>query len=465
MPRCLRVGVFALLILAPVLLRSGVIELSGQSGTGVVEVPHASATGGFTFAAGGDIGAGTKANASLAVLDQSAVEFFVALGDLDYDQTPTDEAWCDYIKQRLPTLGPDFPFELLVGSHEDQVAPNGYILNHAACLPDRLGSTGFYGVQYHFDYPAEAPLMRLILIAPDLQVEGVVYTYAPGSAERDWLVSAIDGARNAGTPWVAVGMHKVCVTAGIKTCEISADLMNLLISKRIDLILQGHDHNYQRGKQLAHGQPCAVVPAGSFVAGCIADDGADNSYGKGVGSVIVVSGNVGICCYAVDPADPEAPYFAQMDSSTAGYTKFTVEASRLDVQFVPSTGTFTDTFSIHGDGDTDGDGFSDGEEAHAGTDVADNCGPPSDLGPPSPHWPGDLDTSTWTTNKLNVQDLARFIVPVRRMNSVRGGAAYSPRWDLNTDGRVGIPDIAAITTLYPPMFGGQRAFKGQECTP
>jgi len=298
-------GLLFILVLAPLLLRSAVGELSGPNAAAVSNATGV-APGTFTFAAAGDLGA-SSANTSLTALDRSGVAFYLALGDLDYDQTPTDEAWCDYVKQRLPTLGPSFPFELVSGSHEYQGGPNGYIMNHAACLPDRLGSTGLYGAQYYFDYPASSPLMRVIMISPDLLIENYNYTYSVGSPEYKWLISAIGGARNAGTPWIAVGMHKVCISTGVKPCEIGTDLMSLLVSKHVDLVLQGHDHNYQRGKQLAlNGATCPSVPAGTFDADCVVDDGSDNSYAKGAGTVFLISGSFGLCCYSVDPTDVEA---------------------------------------------------------------------------------------------------------------------------------------------------------------
>ena len=162
--RRLYLGVFALLAVVPGLLESEVDNLSRPLAASATSTAQVTTPNTFTFAAGGDLGANSGL-ASYNDLDESGVDFFVALGDLDYDQTATDEAWCEYVKQQLPTLGPEFPFQLLVGSHEDQHGQNGYILNHAACLPDRLGSTGFYGVQYYFDYPASSPLIRLILIA------------------------------------------------------------------------------------------------------------------------------------------------------------------------------------------------------------------------------------------------------------------------------------------------------------
>ena len=51
------------------------------------------------------------------------------------------------VKERLPTLGPMFPFQLVAGNHEEQGGSDGYIMNHAACLPDRLNSTGFYAAR------------------------------------------------------------------------------------------------------------------------------------------------------------------------------------------------------------------------------------------------------------------------------------------------------------------------------
>lgn len=92
-------------------------------------------------------------------------------------------------------------------------------------------------------------------------------------------------------------MHKNCITAGTKSCEIGVNLMNLLIQRRVDLVLQGHDHTYQRSQQLALGASCAAIVPGAYNPGCVVDDGSDNSYTRGAGTIIVINGNVGRCCY------------------------------------------------------------------------------------------------------------------------------------------------------------------------
>src|SRR5881396_119920 len=212
------------------------------------------------------------------------------------------------VRSRQIHVGSSFAFELVSGNHEDDARPNGFIDNFAACLPDRMNAHGRYGAEYYFDV---GPLIRVIVIAPNLRVGGVSYEYVQGNSRYAWLAQRIDEARAAAIPWVIVGMHKVCITLGEKSCEIGADLMNLLISKRVDLVLQGHDHTYQRSKQLT----CAS--RGSFMSACVVDDGSDDTYTKGAGTIFVVAGAFGNTLYLIDTLDPEVGYFATSLGSNA----------------------------------------------------------------------------------------------------------------------------------------------------
>ena len=305
----------------------------------------------FTFAAAGDHGANAKSAASLAALDASPAAFYLALGDMDYDQTLTDAAWCDYVHAGLPTKGPAFPIEVETGNHEDDFGPNGSILNHAACLQDRLGADAgpgaSYGTEYAFDYPAGAPLARFIMISPELTVAGTKYHYVPGNPHYDWLASKIDAAHAAGIRWVIVGMHFPCLSAGQYTCAAGPQLMNLLVSKHVDLILHGHEHTYQRSKQLAlDPATCPSIPGSGYVAGCVIDDGLDGVYPKGAGSVDVIAGTFGQGLYNTYPADPESPYFVRLDASSHGFMQYAVTADRIDAAFTKIDGTLQDSFSI-----------------------------------------------------------------------------------------------------------------------
>jgi hypothetical protein len=309
---------------------------------------------GVSFAAAGDHGANPTTDATLRSLDGSGVNFYLALGDLDYDQIATDQAWCDFVTARLPTLGPTFPFELVSGNHEDQDGPNGSILNHAACLPDRLDATvspnGLYGTEYFFDYPATSPLVRVIMLAPSLTIEQRTYVYSAGNVRSLWVSETVDAARTAGIPWVVVGMHKNCISAGSKSCEIGRDLLNLLVDKKVDLVLQGHDHNYQRSKQLAvDPSDCPQIMINGFNSRCVVDDGSDDTYAKGAGTIIVINGAFGSRnLYPVNTTDSEAQYFAQLNADSWGFVRYALTADRLTARFVTSKGTFTDSFWIEG---------------------------------------------------------------------------------------------------------------------
>jgi len=302
-------------------------------------VATASAQPWVTFAAAGDHGSGSAASASLRQLASAGAAFYLALGDLSYGSVGDEASWCNLVHS---AVGPTYPFQLVSGNHEDDARPNGFIDSFTACLPDRMGSQGRYGAEYYFDY---AGLLRVIMIAPDLTIGGESYRYVPGDPHYAWLAQRIDDARAAGITWIVVGMHKVCITAATKSCEIGTDLMDLLISRRVDLVLQGHDHTYQRSKQLT----CAH--ANSFVASCVADDGSDGAYSKGSGTVFVIAGAFGQSFYAVDSGDPEAGYFARLMGSnvapTYGFVKYTVSPTQLTAEYVgTSAGAFTDAFTI-----------------------------------------------------------------------------------------------------------------------
>jgi len=143
-------------------------------------------------------------------------------------------------------------------------------------------------------------------------------------------------------------MHKPCLSMGIYTCESGPDLLNLLLSKKVDLVLQGHEHLYQRTKQLALGPGCAAMVPDVADPDCIADAGS--TLVKGAGTVFATIGTGGIAQRAVNPGDPEAPYFAAssgLDTATWGVLDVHATAATLSAQFArASGGSFTDSFTI-----------------------------------------------------------------------------------------------------------------------
>src|SRR5918995_1256781 len=188
--------------------------------------------------------------------------------------------------------------------------------------------------------PQAAPLARFIMIAPGVR-GSLNIDYSATGPGYAFTRDAIDSARAAGIKWIVVGMHKNCISVGDKACEIGTALMNLLIEKRVDLVLQSHDHNYQR----SHALSCVTV--GSVNPDCIADDGSDGLYAKGAGPVVLINGEFGRPLYPVNPSDSEAGYFAKSDATTFGITRYHVTETSITADYIGSGGgTNADSFTI-----------------------------------------------------------------------------------------------------------------------
>ncbi len=310
----------------------------------------------FVFSVAGDFGSWNGFTEGLRQLNKTGSDFAFALGDLSYGGK-TEQAWCAKFRETFVNVG------VLAGNHDTGAPPylpdgtwEGNINNYTESCPFPLNAplTGDYGKQYYFDYPSMNPIARFVLISPDLVFavdNGEHYNYSVGSPRYTWTAKAIDGARSAGVPWVIVGMHKNCIAAGEHECEIGPDLLNLLIEKKVDLILQAHTHNYERSKQLVlNSGSCPAINEHVYIPACVAHDGADGQYRKGDGAVLVISGTGGRDLDSFNSSNPLAQYFAaRMDNATVGNGKgvvtFTVEPSRITMR-TSFNGTYTDGFAI-----------------------------------------------------------------------------------------------------------------------
>jgi hypothetical protein len=301
------------------------------------------------FTAAGDYAATTATGTVLNRMAAQAPDLHLALGDLSYGATGAEQTWCDFVTSRV---GGGFPFELLSGNHESN-GLNGNINDFSACLPNQLpGLVGTYGRQWYVDVPRQNPLVRFVMISAGLTYPDGAWSYAVGSARYQWTAAAIDGARAASVPWVVVGVHKPCLSMGQYGCDIGADLTNLLVSKKVDLVLHGHEHGYQRTKQLGLSTGCTAVQPGSVNSGCVADSDSDLVTGRG--TVFATVGTGGVPLRDMNAADSEAGYFAAWSglnaNPTFGLLDVRATSDQLDARFVAASGgTFTDSFVIRRD--------------------------------------------------------------------------------------------------------------------
>jgi len=349
------VGVLALTVTTLLLVYNDAPATGSASGVGtpVASVQLASASGSLAsldavrLTAAGDLGGrNNRAGKTLNLLVSLAPVAHLALGDMSYSDIEPESAWCDWVINGDGSAGVSgvgsIPVQLVGGNHEEDNSPDGFIRDFAACLPDRFGSIGDYGVEYYTDIGG---LVRVVMIAADITVDGEYYDYGSGP-HRAWLEQAVNGARLQGIPWVVVGMHKVCVTTGTKSCEVGESLMDWLLAPgRADLVLQGHDHGVQRSHQLR------CVDVDTSTPGCLVD--TDGSHSQGDGGVILVGGTFGRSARSHDSSDSEAGYFASVlsDQSSSsdeqqGVWQLDFTPTSLSGRWVGSTSAYTDEFLI-----------------------------------------------------------------------------------------------------------------------
>lgn len=303
----------------------------------------------FIFSFAGDFGSWGGFDESLGQLGRTGSDFAIALGDLSYGGKPEAE-WCAEFRDSFRNV------LILAGNHETGLAGEvggdiNEFLQHCP-YPLDVPLIGVYGKQYYFDFPQERPLARFVLLSPALTFivdDNETYDYSVDTPRYNWARRAIDTARAIGIPWVIVGSHKVCIGAGEHGCEIGTDLFNLLLDRKVDLIIQAHNHHYGRSHQLALSDACPGIAEHAFEAGCVVDDGSDRDYTRGAGSVVVIAGTGGRDLIPFDTSNPHADYFAAWAQDPAalgkGVVSFRVSSDRITYQTYFS-GTYSDGFTL-----------------------------------------------------------------------------------------------------------------------
>lgn len=293
----------------------------------------------------GEIGSSGSAQLTLRTAAAQHPDLYLALGDLSDLGVGSEPRWCSMVRSYI---GPVAPFELVAGRSEEDGSNAGRLDALAACLPDRMNSSGQYAAQYSFDL---GKLARVIVISPDLTINGSYYYYTKGSAEYKWLADAIQGARTAGNQWVIVAMNDDCISAGQYYCDINPDLLSLLITDHVDLVLSAHDHSYQRSAQVEAPRPgCPQVKADAYNPHCVDNRSSSNLRRHG-GTVFMVVGSATSSLYPINESSPVARYLeASMGENREprrGFLMLTITRSKLSGKFVPSSpGAFVDKFSI-----------------------------------------------------------------------------------------------------------------------
>lgn len=307
--------------------------------------PVLAADGGrIRIAAFGDQGIGAESNASgalpaavLAVAPQAVLH----LGDIAYaDGDPA--VWDAWFRQQEP-LAAQTLYMAAPGNHEHEGyhVASGPSPGQAAFTGSALDPYEQYRQRFHFPgsdlrysvdlgpvhvvslnsedacllQPATYPIPWRV--SPPCGAESQQLpedqwqTLPPNQDLLDWL--DVDLAAHADAPWTIVFFHRPVYSGGSYAGDhvLQQHFVPLFERHGVDLVLSGHDHNYQRSFPLRGGEPVTREA---------------RAYEAGEGPIYVVSGGGGEGYYSLDDDVPpwtanrtEAFHFLVLDADADGF--------------------------------------------------------------------------------------------------------------------------------------------------
>jgi hypothetical protein len=203
----------------------------------------------FNFAAAGDFGCNNNTKDTIENIIDKDPELVLGLGDYSYKTTLS--CWLDIVE---PIDKKNF--KISIGNHETPTPPNSKTsLSHYEY--DRLMKVFNLTKQYYsFDYKN----VHFLAMSTELEGEDELndqYEFV----NRDLL----NASRNPEVDWVIVFFHKPLYSLPTRAFEqeetksLREVYAPLFMSYNVDLVLQGHNHNYQRIENGQHNEGSATT--------------------------------------------------------------------------------------------------------------------------------------------------------------------------------------------------------------
>lgn len=265
------------------------------------------------FATMGDIGVNHRNQIAVGrAIHAARPELVLTLGDNVYPDG-TEREWTDNFFTPLAGVLAEIPYFLSLGNH-DYVANQAQAQIDAGYMPNNnpRGTERYYSFNWghvHF-------------VALDSQCYSR-WTTTPECSpaeQKAWLEADLEANQQ---PWTVVYMHHPAYSSGDHGGNPRiADLLPIFEKHGVDMVLAGHDHNYERMHPLRGGRMTAPENGG-------------------VPYWVVGTGGVGIKRFAV--AQPAITAFR--DHTHHGFLNVTVEGGTLTADFVTMDGAVLDTYT------------------------------------------------------------------------------------------------------------------------
>ncbi|KAF1315148.1 Glucan 1,3-beta-glucosidase, partial [Globisporangium splendens] len=317
----------------------------------------------FELAVYGDFGVDANAEASNKYVNALAgkIDFIYHVGDISYADNSFlsvkevtgfhyEETYNRWMNSLTPVMQ-QVPYMVLVGNHEAECHSPTCIVSGSK--KDQLGnytayntrfkmpsaeSGGVMNMWYSFDYAS----VHFTTISSETD-----YQDAPKNAytgrkngnfgnQMAWLEADLKKANeNRGTtPWLIVGMHRALYTLrqsddnGVPVDEalpVQKAFEELFIKYKVDLVVCGHVHAYERHYPIAHSKP--------VLDGVSTDK---KTYKNPKAPVYIISGATGSSEAHASYKDTVSPWNVKWDNTNYGIGQLKVTPSTLSWKFIAS---------------------------------------------------------------------------------------------------------------------------------
>ena len=291
-----------------------------------------SAFAGLNFGAAGDYGCGSNAQKTLNNLkSHTSVDKHLALGDYSYlstDDTPNPaQCWLNMIdSSNLKSRT-----RITIGNHEDD-SDEGF--------SQYMSFFGLSNTYYAFTHSN----VRFIVMDSDRS------SYSSGSSQYNFVIGQLqNAAQDSNVDWIIVYIHKpmytspnTCSSTGCtNTGSVATNLRNIYHAKfvqyGVDVVLNGHVHNYQRTYPIRYdsGSPSSPILSSTN----------SYNYDDPIGQIFVTVGTGGESLFGLSG---KASFVKYQQDDRFGALDLSIEndGATLAGRYYTNDGVKRDTFKI-----------------------------------------------------------------------------------------------------------------------
>ncbi len=279
----------------------------------------------FNFAAAGDWGCYPDAKRTVNNIVDKDPKLVLALGDFSYNNT--GDCWFKIIS----------PIE-----NRTKIAIGNHDVNPPSLLAQYMTHFGLTKQYYSFDYHN----VHFLAMSTEIPLEA-------GSEQFNFVNNDLArAARDPAIDWIVVYCHKPAYTLpstdeGMRSSmqEFRDTYHPLFDRYNVDLVLQGHDHNYQRSYPIKYNSTNPSTPI-------ITDTNKDSNYNNPAGRIFAIVGTGGIGIYrlpnANDSPSSSTAYLAYKQSSSFGFLNVDIinYGTTLRAKFYDNDGAIEDQFTV-----------------------------------------------------------------------------------------------------------------------